>query len=406
MQPIPLRLESHNCYGMTFPFYVSYDVIDIPIRLHRHDFVELQMTVAGHGTERVNGISHELQKGNLTILFPWHCHDIMPDPDGKVEIIKCCFDTEMFLQENSPFIELKNLVFYNLGASPFTTFEDAASETIIGLFDSLLKEFSEYEKWKEVLFKSIIAQIFILFDRHRSKTAVPSQKDSDGSRIWDIIEYINLHYNEDIRLADVAAKFYYSSSRLNKLIKEHTNLTFDDLLTETRIRNACAMLIYHKTSVSYIAAAVGYQSEETFFRTFKNIKGISPGNYRKSHVEQKQNMVFPLCIDAKIIYYLHKHYAEDISPASVANAFHYSEGYLCDVLKSQTGQSFLELLHEIRIFHAGVLLLTSDMPVNQIGFEVGFNSTETFLRVFKKIKGIPPGAYRKSGGTTENAASQ
>lgn len=408
MGQAPLWLQSHNCFGISSPYYVSYDIVPYYIESHRHDFVEMQMTVAGQGTEVVGGVSHELRPGNLTILFPWHCHDLTPAPGGQLEIIKCCFDVEMFLEPVSPFADLRDLAFRHLDAAPYLLLEGQEAEHMIGHFKELLDEFASNRPWKEPALRAGISRILIDFDRCRqarsSDLSRREQRPGEEERLaWEAVEHIHLHYQEDLTAESVAELFGLRPERLGELLDQYVGLSCETILTETRIRNACAMLIYHKTSISHIAKSVGYPSEETFCRVFKSMKGISPLNYRKNHQDTVGRMVYPLFIDAKIIYYIHRHYKENITMQDIAKEFHYNENYLSDLLKAQTGQNFVELLHEIRIYHAAALLLSSDIPVGQIGFQVGFNSAETFQRVFKKIKGVSPGEYRKRRGEVPDA---
>ena len=404
MSQIPLWLQSHNCFGISSPYYVSYDVVPYYIELHRHDFVEMQMTVAGGGREVINGMGHELKPGNLSILFPWHSHDLNPAPGQQLEIIKCCFDVELFLEPASPFADLRDLAFRHLEAAPFVCLEGEAADKMIGCFHELLEEFAAKRPWKEPAMRACLSRILIQFDRCRRSgdpAALAATQPVEAEKIaWEAVEYINLHHAEELDAAAVAGRFEITACRLQELLNAYIGLSFETILTETRIRNACAMLIYHKTAISHIAKTVGYPSEESFCRVFKNMKGVSPANYRKNHQPIAERMVYPLFIDAKIMYYIHKHYAENITMQETAKVFHYNENYLSDLLKAQTGQSFVELLHEIRIYHAADLLLSSDLPVGQVGFQVGFNSAETFQRVFKKLRGVSPGEYRKRRGET------
>lgn len=409
MQEIPYLLKSHNCFGVSAPYYVSYDVVPYDIGLHRHDFVEMQMTVAGSGQETLNGVSHTLRPGNLTILFPWHSHDLRPNADDSLEIIKCCFDVELFLEPTSPFSDLRDLAFRHLEASPYIFLEGETAQEMTGYFRKLLDEYAANRPWRDAALRAGISQILILFDRCRQDAGGSAALQASGrtkdeeSLAWEVVEYIHLHFSEELTPESVARYFHLSAQKLQALLKQYVGLSFDLILTETRIRNACAMLIYHKTTVSQIAKSVGYPTEESFSRIFKSMKGTSPTNYRKGHQPVAERMMYPAFIDAKIIYYIHCHYAENITMQDVAKAYHYNENYLSDLLKAQTGESFVELLHEIRIYHAANLLIATDLPVGQIGFQVGFNSTETFQRVFKKLRGVSPGEYRKSGGEADGA---
>jgi AraC-like DNA-binding protein len=53
-------------------------------------------------------------------------------------------------------------------------------------------------------------------------------------------------------------------------------------LHELRIRHSCALLQSTDMSISEIAYEVGYGSYNAFIRVFKEIRGVSPSEYRKS----------------------------------------------------------------------------------------------------------------------------
>ena len=57
----------------------------------------------------------------------------------------------------------------------------------------------------------------------------------------------------------------------------------------------------------------------------------------------------------------------------------------------------IEDLNKMRIEKAKVLLLTTDMKLDEIAQIVGFKNEYYFSKVFKKTEGIPPGRYRSAG---------
>lgn len=60
-----------------------------------------------------------------------------------------------------------------------------------------------------------------------------------------------------------------------------------------------------------------------------------------------------------------------------------------------TGMTPTQHLQLLRIEKAKELLQASPMPVTDIGWEVGYEDSTSFRRVFKKLNGIGPGEYRK-----------
>lgn len=98
----------------------------------------------------------------------------------------------------------------------------------------------------------------------------------------------------------------------------------------------------------------------------------------------------------RIIHYIAEHCGEDISLASVANAFGYEPHYLCRYMKSASDVHFRQLVNSYRLDRAKVLLEGTDMPITEIALDAGFGCLRTFNRVFQSAEGITPREYRNS----------
>ena len=153
----------------------------------------------------------------------------------------------------------------------------------------------------------------------------------------------------------IAQAVHYSESQISRLLEEQFGLTFGELLREIRIRNACGLLKTTDYPVESIGRWAGYTSRDGFHTAFLEDKGITPADYRNRYnaFREKENIRILSSgqLYAKIIYYLHRHYAEAVTLADTSARFRYSESYLKRVLKEQ-GTSFPRLLEEIRIYHA------------------------------------------------------
>lgn len=90
--------------------------------------------------------------------------------------------------------------------------------------------------------------------------------------------------------------------------------------------------------------------------------------------------------------------------ADVAAAVRLSEPHLARVYRAATGHTLLERLTELRIASAKALLLESTLSVTQVAGEVGIVSFSHFARTFKRLAGISPSDYRRTGGLTWNGS--
>jgi AraC-like DNA-binding protein/mannose-6-phosphate isomerase-like protein (cupin superfamily) len=97
-----------------------------------------------------------------------------------------------------------------------------------------------------------------------------------------------------------------------------------------------------------------------------------------------------------ILHYIHQHYLDNITLASVSDQFHINPSYLSMMIKKHTGHKFMKHLHDLRIRHACTLLQSTDMNIIEISYEAGYGSYNSFTRIFHQTKGMSPSDYRKS----------
>ncbi|WPR77222.1 helix-turn-helix transcriptional regulator [Algoriphagus sp. NG3] len=80
----------------------------------------------------------------------------------------------------------------------------------------------------------------------------------------------------------------------------------------------------------------------------------------------------------------------------LANKLHFSANYLSDMLRLLTGQNAQQHIHEKLIEKAKEKLLTTNLSVSEIAYELGFEQSQSFNRLFKKKTEMTPLKYRQS----------
>ena len=80
----------------------------------------------------------------------------------------------------------------------------------------------------------------------------------------------------------------------------------------------------------------------------------------------------------------------------LANQLNFSANYLSDMLRLLTGQNAQQHIHEKLIEKAKEKLLTTNLSVSEIAYELGFEQSQSFNRLFKKKIKMSPLKYRQS----------
>lgn len=80
----------------------------------------------------------------------------------------------------------------------------------------------------------------------------------------------------------------------------------------------------------------------------------------------------------------------------LAEAFGFNANYLGNMLKERTGQTFLSLVQTQRMLQAVNLLTHTQKSIDEIAYEIGYETPGFFYRKFKEYYGQTPRRYRKS----------
>lgn len=83
--------------------------------------------------------------------------------------------------------------------------------------------------------------------------------------------------------------------------------------------------------------------------------------------------------------------------ADISRHFGFSLSYCSKLIKNTTGMGFSEWKRALRVRKGERLLVNTTDTVNDISLSLGYENTETFIRIFKKETGMTPGQYRKRG---------
>ena len=99
---------------------------------------------------------------------------------------------------------------------------------------------------------------------------------------------------------------------------------------------------------------------------------------------------------ARVLEYLSLNYSQEIPLPALAELAHFSEPHLKRKFKDETGVTISQYITKMRCDKAADLLLSSDFPVQEISFYVGYPDNNYFVKIFKRQFGLTPTDYRKS----------
>jgi AraC-like DNA-binding protein len=123
--------------------------------------------------------------------------------------------------------------------------------------------------------------ILILMRLLRRAEGASSRHATTNFRVMRVVKYLEDAFADPtICLASAARQVDVTPSHLDRLIKEHTGVTFLQQLRRIRIRHADRLLRTTTSSIKETAYACGYTSPGSFGRDFRRVHGCSPTEWR------------------------------------------------------------------------------------------------------------------------------
>lgn len=127
--------------------------------------------------------------------------------------------------------------------------------------------------------------------------------------------------------------------------------------------------------------------QNEFFDIMEELCGLIANKKKDIHIQ----------IIKQIKDYTAKNYSDtELTLYRVAEQVERPEKYISQLFKEVTGVNFSDHLIKVRMDQAIILLKESGLTVDEIAVRVGYNSSHSFRRAFKRLMGVSPSAYRQS----------
>lgn len=93
--------------------------------------------------------------------------------------------------------------------------------------------------------------------------------------------------------------------------------------------------------------------------------------------------------------YIHRHYDQPLTLATLAQLEGYTVGYFCEWFKQLTGHTPHAYLQQVRLEQAQVMLRHSDRSILAVAQAVGYEHAASLTRLFRQRLGMTPQQYRQ-----------
>ena len=122
-------------------------------------------------------------------------------------------------------------------------------------------------------------------------------KDDYIQSIYKVILYIENNYNQTLTLEELSKVASFSKYHFHRIFKSITSETIGEYIRRVRLQNSTHKLSTSKLNITQIALDIGYETNASFSKAFKERFGITPKEFAKN-LKSKQRIIM---IEPKIV---------------------------------------------------------------------------------------------------------
>ena len=104
------------------------------------------------------------------------------------------------------------------------------------------------------------------------------------ARLAEVAQFVRAHLDQKINIAQLADLANLSVSQLERTFKAVLNMSPLQFVQKLRLEYAVKLLASHEVSVTQISLNCGYSDHSAFSRQFKQFTGLSPSQFRQTHL--------------------------------------------------------------------------------------------------------------------------
>ncbi len=259
---------------------------------HRHDFTELVIILDGAGKHQVGDELYSIGTGDVFVLLGDMAHsypetrqlyvvNILLDPQrlgiptadlGSLPGYHGLFEVEPLIRHRDKFPNRLRLTPDQLAA---------ATRLIAQIEEELDKKQRGYRFMATAYVMQLIGYL------SRCYSHIEPDETRPVAQISRLLGWLERHYAEDIRIADMMKIARMSQTSLMRTFRQIMGRSPADHLIRLRIAKAQELLRRTTASVGDVARHVGFRDSNYLARQFRRITGKSPRQYRLVSSEKK-----------------------------------------------------------------------------------------------------------------------
>lgn len=264
------------------------DLLQDPVPWHWHTELEAGVVTEGRAVVAAGRARFVLEPGQGFFITSGALHTVLVDGPGPCRLHSAVFHPRLvgggadsifwqnyiqpLLAEDAPQGIALN------GSAPW---HSEALRAIGSAWNACAEEPPGYD----LRMREALSQLAFLLCRHRPAEGrpLPAKVLRDEARIKQMLRFIQEHYSEEIGAAAIAESAAVSESECLRCFRSTIGVPPTQYLKQFRIQRAAELLSSAAWSAAEIGARCGFPDASYFAKTFRQLKGCTPSEYRRAH---------------------------------------------------------------------------------------------------------------------------
>ena len=259
-------------------FHLS-GAMDEPVDWHYHTFHKIILFLSGRAAYGIEGKSYPLESGDLIVVPSGCIHRPELAPGAPYERVIVYISPEFLRAAGAPGCDLESCFTQARMQFRFVLRHGAGRRSFTAALSALEQEQGGQHFGSELMARALFLQFLIGVSRGMAENRLEYVSSSCDEKIVAILQYLSLHLTEELRIDDLAARFYISKYHMMRRFKEETGYTIHNYVVTKRL-----MLAREKIAdgmpVGEACYACGFGEYSAFARAYKKQFSVSPRTAR------------------------------------------------------------------------------------------------------------------------------
>lgn len=244
---------------------------------HFHSNFEMIFVRNGRATIRIEKKEYPLERGALVFLSQSEKHTIQAPTGGYQRSYAILYPTEA----DKVIGDARLASVFRRRPEGFCHEIDMSAnfENIDSCFSRMAEEYRSPSEYSTEIISACLKQILIMAFRTHPASFRP-QENENNSPIYAVQRYIEMYYDQEILISQLASENFISFYHLSRSFKKQTGYSPKQYLLYIRLAHAKQLLLETDLPVNDLAFKTGFHDVSNFIRSFRSEYGTTPHKFR------------------------------------------------------------------------------------------------------------------------------